>query len=95
MARFKAIDLDPGAIITWLVVGLIVGWLAARVIKRGGYGIIGDMIVGLVGAVIGGLLFGLIIPGALGFGGSMVVAFLGACLFIGLVRFMAIGRTRA
>ena len=43
-------------ILAWLVVGLIAGWLASQVMRGGGYGLIGDIIVGVVGAVIGGFL---------------------------------------
>jgi len=45
MTTIAEITLSPGGIITWLVVGLVAGWLAARVIKGGGYGLVGDMIV--------------------------------------------------
>ena len=55
--------LDPGGIIAWIVVGLIPGFLAGQVMRGGGFGIVGDVIVGLVGAFIGGLLFSLL-PGS-------------------------------
>lgn len=57
--------LDPGGIIAWLIVGLIAGFLASMIMRGGGYGIIGDIIVGIVGAFIGGL-----IASALGLSGS-------------------------
>ena len=43
-------------ILAWIVVGLVAGWLASQVMRGGGYGLIGDIIVGIVGAVIGGFL---------------------------------------
>lgn len=43
-------------LISWLVVGLIAGWLAGMVMKGGGYGIVGDIILGIVGAIVGGFL---------------------------------------
>ncbi|HZQ05505.1 MAG TPA: GlsB/YeaQ/YmgE family stress response membrane protein [Anaerolineae bacterium] len=43
-------------IISWLVVGLIAGWLAGMVMKGGGYGVVGDIILGIIGAVVGGFL---------------------------------------
>jgi uncharacterized membrane protein YeaQ/YmgE (transglycosylase-associated protein family) len=43
-------------ILSWLVVGLIAGFLASRVMRAGGYGLIGDIVVGVVGALIGGFL---------------------------------------
>ncbi|GIW09042.1 MAG: transglycosylase [Dehalococcoidia bacterium] len=82
--------LDPGGILAWLLVGLIAGWLAGLVMRGGGFGIVGDIIVGIVGAVIGGFLFGLIFPGTVvGFWGSIVVAFLGAVILIAIVRALA------
>src|SRR5947209_15183009 len=41
-------------IIAWIIVGLIAGWLAGMIMKGGGYGLIGDLILGLIGAVVGG-----------------------------------------
>ena len=92
MTIIAEITLSPGGIIAWLVVGLIAGWLAARVMRGGGYGLVGDMIVGLIGAVMGGLLFGLIVTGEAGFWGSVVVATLGACLLLAIFRFLGFGR---
>lgn len=43
-------------IISWIVVGLIAGWLAGMVMKGGGYGVVGDIVLGIVGAVVGGFL---------------------------------------
>lgn len=93
MTTIAEITLSPGGIIAWSVVGLISGLFAARVMKGGGYGMVGDMIVGLIGAVIGGLAFGLIVTGEAGFWGSIVVAILGACIFISIFRFLGFGRT--
>jgi len=81
-----AIVLEPGGIIAWLVVGLIAGWLAGVVMKGGGYGVVGDIIVGLIGSFFGGVLMGIFGGGAYGFWGSVVVAFIGACVLIVLVR---------
>lgn len=79
--------LEPGGILAWLVVGLIAGWLTGTVMKGGGYGILGDIIVGIVGAFVGGFLFGVLFPGsAVGFIGSIVVAFIGACALVALLR---------
>jgi uncharacterized membrane protein YeaQ/YmgE (transglycosylase-associated protein family) len=86
------IVLHPGGLITWLFLGLIAGWLAGLVMKGSGYGLIGDLIFGLVGALVGGFLFGMLVQGDYGFWGSMVVAFLGACILIAIVRALAPGR---
>ena len=92
MATFAEMSLDPGGIVAWVVVGLIAGFLAGRVMKGGGYGLVGDVVVGLVGAVVGGFLFGTLVTGTPGFVGSILVAFLGACLLIWLLRMVALGR---
>jgi uncharacterized membrane protein YeaQ/YmgE (transglycosylase-associated protein family) len=94
MSMFADITLDPGGIIAWLVVGLIAGWLAGKVMTGAGYGLIGDIVTGLIGALIGGFLFGHFVTTGEGFWGSIVVAFLGACLLIFIVRFVALKRTR-
>ena len=43
-------------LLSWLVVGLIAGWLAGQVMRGGGYGLLGDIVVGIVGALLGGFL---------------------------------------
>jgi uncharacterized membrane protein YeaQ/YmgE (transglycosylase-associated protein family) len=80
-------NLEPGGIIAWLVVGLIAGWLAGLVMKGGGYGVIGDIVIGIVGAFVGGFVFSLITGGgSAGFWGSIAVAFVGAVILIAIVR---------
>ena len=77
-------------ILSWILVGLVAGWLAGVVMKGGGYGVLGDIIVGIIGAVVGGFLavalFGL--PGATtGFNlPTIVVAFIGSIIVIAVVR---------
>ena len=87
--------LDPGGIIAWLVVGLIAGWLAGLVMKGGGYGVIGDIVIGIVGAFIGGWLFstlGISTPFG-GMGGTIFVAFIGAVVLLFILRLIR-GSTR-
>jgi uncharacterized membrane protein YeaQ/YmgE (transglycosylase-associated protein family) len=86
---FADIVLQPGGTIAWLLVGLIAGALAGRVMKGSGYGCLIDIVVGLVGAVIGGLLGGYFLEGSPGFLGSVLVSFVGACLFIALLRLIS------
>lgn len=80
------VALTPGGVISWLVMGLIAGFLAGQVMKGGGYGILGDIIVGLIGSFVGGFLVGFFVQGNEGFWGSILVSFLGACVFIALTR---------
>ena len=81
-------------VIFWLIVGLIAGFLASLVMRGGGYGIVGDIIVGLIGAFIGGWLFSLLGIGAGGLIGSIIVAFIGACILIALLRLFSGGYGR-
>jgi uncharacterized membrane protein YeaQ/YmgE (transglycosylase-associated protein family) len=74
------------AIVWWLLVGLIAGFLASVVMRGGGYGVVGDIVVGLVGALIGGFLANLLGLGASGLIGTIIVAFIGACILIALLR---------
>jgi len=85
-------QLEPGGILAWIIVGLVAGWLTGLVMKGGGYGIVGDLIVGLVGALIGGFVVGLIWPGSVGLIGSIIVAFIGAVIFVVILRALSRGR---
>ena len=85
-------ELQPGGIIAWIVVGLVAGWLAGHVMRGRGYGLLGDLIVGLLGAVVGGFLAGLVIQGSVGLIGSIVVAFLGAVVLLAVLRAITGGR---
>ncbi len=86
---------DLGNIVWWLVVGLIAGALASLVMRGGGYGIVGDIIVGLVGALVGGFLASLIGLGSSGLIGTIIIAFIGACVFIAILRAVSGGTRRA
>jgi len=90
---YAAIVLEPGGVIAWLVVGLIAGWLAGQVMKGGGYGVVGDILIGLIGSFVGGVLMGFLGGGAYGFWGSVAVAFIGACALIVVVRVVSGRRT--
>lgn len=84
-----AVNLSVSNIIWWLVVGLIAGFLASLVMRGGGYGIIGDIIVGIIGAFIGGFLANLIGIGTGGLVVTIIVAFVGACILIAILRLVA------
>lgn len=77
----------PTGVIIWLIIGLIAGFVASRVMRGRGYGLVGDIIIGIIGAFIGGLLANLLIPDAnFGLIGSIIVAIIGACILIALLR---------
>ncbi len=83
-------------LLAWIVVGLIAGWLAGVIVKGGGYGIVGDIILGIVGAIVGGFLasFLLGIPSPLtGINiSTIIVAIIGAIIVVAIFR--ALGRAR-
>ena len=70
----------------FILIGIAAGWLASHVMKGGGYGIVGDLIVGVIGALLGGCLFGLLGISASGLLGSLVTATVGAVVLIALLR---------
>ena len=77
-------------ILTWLIVGLIAGVLASLVMGGTGYGLIGDIIIGIVGAFVGGWLFaqlGVASPWG-GLAGTIFVAFIGAVVLLFLLRLL-------
>ncbi len=70
----------------FILIGIAAGWLAGQFMKGGGYGLVGDLIVGVIGALLGGWLFGLVGISAGGLIGQLVVATIGAMVLIFLLR---------
>ncbi len=71
----------------WIVVGLIAGWAAGKIMKGSGYGVLGDILLGIVGGIVGGWLLGLL--GLYSGGGlipSIITAILGAVALVAIVR---------
>jgi uncharacterized membrane protein YeaQ/YmgE (transglycosylase-associated protein family) len=93
-ATFVLADISLSGLLWWLLVGLIAGFLASVVMRGGGYGVVGDIIVGIIGAFIGGFLASLVGLGASGFIGTVIVAFIGACILIAILRAVSGGYTR-
>jgi uncharacterized membrane protein YeaQ/YmgE (transglycosylase-associated protein family) len=76
-----------GGLLWWIIVGLIAGFLAGKVMRGGGFGVLMDIVIGIVGAMIGGWVFGQVgIFSGGGLIGSILVAFIGACILLWLVR---------
>jgi uncharacterized membrane protein YeaQ/YmgE (transglycosylase-associated protein family) len=74
-------------IITILVVGIAAGWLAGKIMKGSGFGLLGDLVVGIVGAFLGGWVFGVLgIYVGGGLVGSLITATIGAVILLYLVR---------
>jgi len=73
--------------IIWIIVGAIAGWLAGMVVKGGGFGLIGDIVVGIVGAVIAGWLLpqiGIVIGS--GIIAAIIDAFIGAVILLLIIK---------
>lgn len=74
----------------WLIytvlVGLVAGWLAGQVMKGGGYGVLVDIILGILGGIVGGWLFGLLHIPLNGLIGRIVVSFIGAVILVWITR---------
>lgn len=77
-------------ILSWIIVGLIAGWLAGLVVKGGGYGCVGDIVVGVIGGVLGGWIASYFFHMGDAMTGinleSILVAFVGAVIFVILLR---------
>ena len=74
-------------IILWLIIGAVAGWLAGKIVEGAGFGLIVDIIVGVVGALIGGWLAGLLgIDIGGGLIGSLIVAVVGAVILLLALR---------
>ena len=70
-----------------IIIGILAGWLAGKIMSGGGYGVIMDLILGLIGGVIGGWIFAqLNVAGPSGFIGSLVVATIGAIVLVAIVH---------
>ena len=76
------------SIIGWIILGLLAGWLAGKIMRGSGYGFLGDIVLGILGAIVGGWITGALlgvdvtglnIP-------SLIVAVLGACLLVAISR---------
>jgi uncharacterized membrane protein YeaQ/YmgE (transglycosylase-associated protein family) len=74
------------SLVLFLVIGVVAGWLAGRIMKGGGFGLVGDLIVGVIGAILGGWLFSFIGISAGGILGALVTAVVGAVVLLYLLR---------
>ena len=79
--------MDAHGLITWIIIGAVAGWLAGMFVKGGGFGLLGDIVVGIIGAFVGGWLAGLLgVQIGSGFIASVITATAGACILILLLR---------
>lgn len=78
--------LGLGNTIWFLLVGIIAGWLAGEIFRGSGFGLLGDLVVGVIGALVGGFLFNLIGITAYGTIGSLITSVIGAMAFLWVLR---------
>ena len=80
-------DLDPGGVISWLIVGLIAGWIAGNLTRGQGFGCIGNVVIGVIGATIGGVILEVFnVDGTAGFVESLAIATLGAVILLAIAN---------
>jgi uncharacterized membrane protein YeaQ/YmgE (transglycosylase-associated protein family) len=71
----------------WVIVlGILAGWIAGKIMRGSGFGLLGDLVVGVVGSLLGSFIFGLLGLGAYGLIGRLVVAVIGAVILLWLIR---------
>lgn len=72
----------------FIIIGLVAGFLAGAVVKGHGFGLLGNLIVGVIGAILGGFLFGLLGMAATNLLGNLISAFVGAVVLLVLIGFV-------
>lgn len=77
--------MDITGLVVFLAIGAIAGWLGSTLMKGGGFGLLGNIVVGILGAIVGGFLFGILGISAGGFIGSVVTATVGAVVLLFVV----------
>lgn len=91
---FLGVQLQPGGLLAWLLIGLVAGAVASRLVRGHGMGCCLDVVLGIVGAFVGGIVVGFFVPQteAYGFLGSLVVATLGAIILLAGLRLVGASR---
>ena len=86
--------IDTTNLLVWILVGLVAEFLAAKVLTGHGFGIVVDILVGIVGAFLGGFMAGLVGLSATTLVAQIVVAFIGAVVLLMLLRLVGVGSRR-
>jgi uncharacterized membrane protein YeaQ/YmgE (transglycosylase-associated protein family) len=74
------------SLIVFLIIGVVAGFLAGKIMKGGGFGLLGDLVVGVIGAFLGGWLFGMLGLFPAGMLGTLVTATVGAVVLLWVIR---------
>ena len=69
----------------FIIIGAVAGWIAGKIMKGGGFGLLGNIVVGILGGILGGFLFGLLGISAGGIIGSLITAVVGAIVLLFIV----------
>ena len=77
--------MEPTGLLAFLFIGAIAGWLAGKLLQGGGFGLLGNIVVGIVGAVVGGFIFGFLGITTNGLIGSIITATIGAVILLYIV----------
>ena len=75
-------------LLIFLFIGVVAGWLAGKIMKGSGFGLLGDMVVGVIGAFVGGWLFSRMGIVTWGLAGTLVTALVGALVLLFLIRLL-------
>ena len=78
--------MDVTELVIFLAIGAVAGWLAGTLMKGGGFGLLGNIVIGIIGAVVGGFVFGLLGVTAGGLLGSIITSTAGAVILLFVVR---------
>jgi len=78
--------MNTTSLFLFLVIGALAGWLAGQIMKGGGFGLVGDLVVGVIGAFIGGFVFNSLGVAAGGILGALVSAVVGAIILLFVIR---------
>ena len=78
--------MDVTGLVIFLAIGAVAGWLAGTLMKGGGFGLPGNIVIGIIGAVVGGFVFGLLGVTAGGLLGSIITSTAGAVILLFVVR---------
>jgi uncharacterized membrane protein YeaQ/YmgE (transglycosylase-associated protein family) len=83
--RRDIMDITLTSLVVWALIGLIAGWLAGEITKGRGFGVVGNIVIGIVGAILGGILLGLIGVDPGGFVGEVIQALIGALVLLAIL----------
>jgi uncharacterized membrane protein YeaQ/YmgE (transglycosylase-associated protein family) len=83
---FILLKREVASMLWFLIIGIIAGWLAGNIMKGGGFGLIGDLVVGVIGSFVGGYVFSFFGLSAYGTIGEIIMATVGAVVLLAVIR---------